>query len=56
MQQAVFNLALVYQRMNLYPDAERQWRRYLALDAARAWRLEAQSRLAEVQLKMNSPR
>src|SRR5262245_53085752 len=41
--EAVFNLALVYQRMNQYADAERQWRRYLELDAAGAWRLEAQA-------------
>jgi tetratricopeptide (TPR) repeat protein len=54
--EAVFNLALVYQRMNFYADAERQWRRYLELDAAGAWRLEAQARLAEVQRKMNSGR
>jgi tetratricopeptide (TPR) repeat protein len=53
---AVFNLALVYQRMNLYADSERQWRRYLELDAAGAWRLEAQTRLAEVQRKMNADR
>jgi tetratricopeptide (TPR) repeat protein len=53
---AVFNLALVYQRMNLYSDAERQWRRYLALDTAGAWRLEAQARLAQVRLTMDSPK
>ena len=53
---AVFNLALVYQRMNSYSDAERQWRRYLAMDTARAWRLEAQARLAQVRLTMDSPR
>ena len=53
---AVFNLALVYQRMSLYRDAERQWRRYLDLDAAGAWRLEAQRRLAEVERRTNSYR
>jgi hypothetical protein len=42
--------------MNFYADAERQWRRYLELDTAGAWRLEAQARLAEVQGKMNSGR
>jgi tetratricopeptide (TPR) repeat protein len=53
---AVFNLALVYQRMTSYADAERQWRRYLELDTAGAWRSEAQNHLAEVQQKMNSGR
>jgi tetratricopeptide (TPR) repeat protein len=53
---AIFNLAFVYQKMNLYADAERQWRRYLVLDTAGAWRREAQARLAEVLLQLNSPK
>jgi len=49
--EAVFNLALVYQRMNRFAEAEREWRRYLELDRGGTWRREAQNHLTEVQQK-----
>lgn len=49
--EALFNRALVYERMFLYEDAIRDWRRYLELDTSGAWREEAQRRLAELEQK-----
>lgn len=49
--EAVFNRALVYERMFLYDDAEREWRRYRTLEPDGAWREEAQRRLADVEQK-----
>jgi tetratricopeptide (TPR) repeat protein len=48
---AVFNRAVVYQRMFLYDDAIREWRHYLELDPKGAWREEAQRRLADLEKK-----
>jgi tetratricopeptide (TPR) repeat protein len=48
---AVFNLAVVYERMYLYPDAIEQWRHYLDLDKSGDWNKEAQRRLAELEQK-----
>jgi tetratricopeptide (TPR) repeat protein len=50
----VFNLALVYERMYLYPDAIEQWRHYLDLDKSGDWNKEAQRRLAELEQKKKS--
>jgi tetratricopeptide (TPR) repeat protein len=52
--EALFNLAVVYGRMFLYDDAAREWRRYLELDTAAAWREEAQRHLADIEQKKKS--
>ena len=49
--EAVFNRALVYERMSLYDDAARQWQRYLDLDKAGAWHDEARRRRDELAAK-----
>jgi CHAT domain-containing protein len=49
--EAIFNRAVVYQRMYLYEDAVHEWRRYLDVDRSRAWREEAQHRLKELEQK-----
>jgi tetratricopeptide (TPR) repeat protein len=51
---AIFNRAIVYERMLLYEDAIRDWRRYLELDPSGPWREEAQQRLAGLEQKKNS--
>ncbi|MBI3681956.1 MAG: hypothetical protein HY235_16360 [Acidobacteria bacterium] len=50
-REAVFNLALVYERMFLYDSALEQWRRYLALDPSGPWADEARHRLSEIEQK-----
>jgi tetratricopeptide (TPR) repeat protein len=45
--EAVFNRALVYERMSLHEDSAREWRRYLELDKAGPWHEEARQRLQE---------
>jgi tetratricopeptide (TPR) repeat protein len=52
--EAIFNQAVVYERMFLYEDAIREWRHYLELDAAGSWREEAQRRLGELDAKKKS--
>jgi tetratricopeptide (TPR) repeat protein len=42
---AVFNLALLYERMNSPEQASLQWKRYLQLDANSEWGKEANTRL-----------
>jgi tetratricopeptide (TPR) repeat protein len=42
---AVFNLAMLYERMGAVSDAEAQWKRYLRLDSNSAWSVEARTRL-----------
>jgi tetratricopeptide (TPR) repeat protein len=42
---AVFNLAMLYERMGASSDAEAQWKRYLQLDSNSAWSVEARTRL-----------
>jgi tetratricopeptide (TPR) repeat protein len=54
-QTATFNRALVYERMNQYDEAAREWQRYLTLDPSGAWADEAKSQLAEITPKRNSP-
>ena len=54
--EALFNRAFVYERMYLYDDALRDWRRYLDLDKAGAWREEAQRHLADIEQKRRSGR
>jgi tetratricopeptide (TPR) repeat protein len=54
--EAVFNRALVYERIPMYEDAEREWRRYLDMDKGGAWREEAQRHLADIKQKKKSGR
>jgi tetratricopeptide (TPR) repeat protein len=54
--EAVFNRAVVYDRMFLYEDAIREWRHYLELDPNGAWREEAERRLADLEQKKKSGR
>jgi len=42
---AVFNLALLYERMNSLEQASLQWKRYLQLDPNSEWAKEANNRL-----------
>jgi len=49
--EAIFNRALVYERMSLWDEAAREWRRYLDLDKAGAWREEALLRLRDLDAK-----
>ena len=44
-----FNRALVCERLKLYVEAERQWKKYLELDANSAWADEAKAHLKEVE-------
>jgi len=47
--EAVFNRAVVYERMSSYDQAAREWRRYLDLDRAGAWREEAERHRGKVR-------
>jgi CHAT domain-containing protein len=49
--EAVFNLALVYEDMNSVEDAIREWRHYLTLDQSGPWHDEAQGRLSGFEQK-----
>jgi CHAT domain-containing protein len=49
--EAIFNRAVVYERMYLYEEALKEWRRYLELDPRGGWAEEAKRRLAEIEQK-----
>jgi len=53
---AVFNRAVVYERMLLYEDAAHEWGRFLTMEPDGAWKSEAQRRLAEVEQKKKPER
>jgi len=42
---AIFNLAMLYERMGAVSDAEAQWKRYLQVDSNSAWSVEARTEL-----------
>ena len=46
--EALFNRALILERMGLVDDARRAWTRYLEADASSKWAEEARTRLAEL--------
>lgn len=50
-REAVFNRAIVYERLFLYEEAIKEWRQYLSLDSGSAWADEARRRLAELEQK-----
>lgn len=49
--EAVYNLALASERLQLVEEASRQWNRYLALDPTGPWAEEARAKLALLQKK-----
>ena len=49
---ALFNRAVIDERMFLYDDAEKDWEAYLRLDPNGPWAAEAQQRLDEVRSKV----
>jgi tetratricopeptide (TPR) repeat protein len=53
---ALFNRAVVYERMHLHDQAILDWQRYLRVDSGSAWTSEAKKRLADVeQAKARKP-
>jgi CHAT domain-containing protein/tetratricopeptide (TPR) repeat protein len=48
---ALFNLALVYEGLTLYAQAEETWKTYLAQDSTSPWAVEARRRLAQLEEK-----
>jgi len=46
---ALFNRAIVYERMHLYEQSVQDWRRYLRVDSGSSWTPEAGKRLADVE-------
>lgn len=49
---ALFNRAVIDERMFLYDDAEKDWEAYLRLDPTGPWAAEARQRLDEVRNKL----
>src|SRR5207249_4201253 len=49
---ALFNRAVVYERMFLYEDARKDWEHYLKLDPAGGWAQEARGRKESIERKM----
>jgi tetratricopeptide (TPR) repeat protein len=52
---ALFNRAILYDRMHLYDQAIADWRRYLSVDGASGWIPEARERLARVEQSKKQP-
>lgn len=51
--EALFNRALVYQRMTLIPQAKDSWRKYLEKDGGSAWAEEARRNLKLLEAQAN---
>jgi CHAT domain-containing protein len=49
---ALFNRAVVYERMFLYDDARKDWEHYLKLDPSSGWAQEARGRKQAIEQKM----
>lgn len=49
---ATFDLAIAYERSELWPAAVKTWKDYLGLDESGPWRIEAQNRLERAQKKL----
>ncbi len=49
--EAIFNRAVVYERMYLFEEALKEWRHYLDLDPRGGWAEEARRRLADIEQK-----
>lgn len=54
--EALFNRALVLEKLGLSSEARRAWERYLAVDATSDWAKEARARLAELPPSTRSSR
>jgi CHAT domain-containing protein len=50
--EALFNRALCYERMNLFLQAESDWKQYLTLDGDSAWAEEAREHLDKLRERM----
>ncbi|MEZ5352256.1 MAG: CHAT domain-containing tetratricopeptide repeat protein [Bryobacteraceae bacterium] len=50
-KEALFNRAIVYERMFVYDEALKDWERYLTLDPSGPWADEAQRHKAEIEKK-----
>jgi tetratricopeptide (TPR) repeat protein len=50
---ALFNRAIVFERMKLYQNAMSDWNRYLGLDSSGKWADEARKRLKGLESKLN---
>jgi tetratricopeptide (TPR) repeat protein len=50
---ALFNRAVVEERMHCYDQAIQDWQRYLRVDSGSAWTAEARKRLADVEQSKN---
>jgi Tetratricopeptide repeat len=46
---ALFNRAIIYERMHLYDQSIQDWQRYLRVDSGSSWAPEARKRLADVE-------
>ncbi len=51
---ALFNRAIVYERMFLYEDARKDWEHYLRLDPIGGWAAEARGRKQAIERKMEA--
>jgi len=49
--EALFNRALLYQQMNLVPQAKEAWQKYLQTDTTSPWAAEARQRLTLLETK-----
>lgn len=52
--EALFNRALILERLGLEDDAKRAWQRYLEVDPSSQWAAEARSRLAQLPAATHS--
>lgn len=50
---ALFNRALIYEKLSLYSEAEADWQHYLSLEPSGDWSGEAREHLARVDQKLN---
>ena len=50
---AIFNRALLLQKMERYADAAPQWKRYLKLDNSSPWSARAKRALKYCEIKIN---
>ena len=53
---ALFNLAIVYERLGMYQQAIDQWQAFLRLKPEKDWRDEAEAKLRELESKKKSAR
>src|SRR5262249_2633675 len=49
---ALFNRAIIYERMFLFREAAKDWEKYLSFSSGDDWKEEARQHLAEIQKKL----